>query len=156
MNGRTTEIVTVVPGLPESMKRTMASGRFMGRLAVDQIDDVAVAQMLLVGCRSGQHIHHRGVPEPLGDSEAYLRIVRRRTVFVCLVFGGRQIAGIGIERIEKSVERAGGHGGDVGRRNVVVLDLAQNLGIDAHLLVCGVLFVAGMNADAIRTGPEDN
>ncbi len=31
--------------------------------------------------------------------------------------------------------------------DVVVLNLAQNLGVDAHLAVSGILFVAGMNAD---------
>ncbi len=45
------------------------------------------------------------------------------------------------------MQRAGGHGGDVGLGHVVVLNLAQNLGVDAHLLVGGILFVAGMNAE---------
>ena len=34
-----------------------------------------------------------------------------------------------------------------GGGDVVVLNLAQNLGVDAHLLVGGILFVAGMHAD---------
>ncbi len=35
----------------------------------------------------------------------------------------------------------------LGVGDVVVLDLPQNLGVDAHLLVGGILFVAGMDAE---------
>ena len=103
--------------------------------------------MLLVGGRAGQHIDDGRVAEALGDGEPHLRIVGCGAVFVDLVLGRRQIAGIGIERVEQAVQRAGGHFGNVGLGDVVVLNLAQNLGVDAHLLVGGILFVAGMDAD---------
>src|ERR1700722_6431602 len=103
--------------------------------------------MILVGRRSGQHIDHRGVTKALGDGESNLRIVGGGAVFIDLVLGGSEIAGIGIERVEKAVESAGGDSGNVGWSDVVVLNFAQNLGVDAHLLVGGILFVAGMDAD---------
>ena len=88
----------------------------MSRLAVNQIDHVAIAQMILVGGRSGQHIDDRGVAEALGDGESHLRIVGGGAVFIDLVLGRSEIAGIGIERVEKAVESAVGDSGNVGRR----------------------------------------
>ncbi len=116
LKGRTTECVTVVPGLPSSMKRITASGRSCVDWPSIEIDHIAVAQMFLVGGRAGQHIDDRGVAEALGDGDAHLRIVGGGAVFVDLVLGRRQIAGIGIERVEQAVQRAGGHLGNVGRR----------------------------------------
>ena len=88
--------------------------------------------MLLVGGRAGQHVDHRGVAEALGDGHSHLRDVRGGAVLIDLVLGRRQIAGIGIERVQQAVQRAVGHLGDVGLGDVVVLDLAQNLGVDAR------------------------
>ncbi len=40
-----------------------------------------------------------------------------------------------------------GNRSDIRRSHVVVLDLAENFGIDAHLLVCARLLVAGMHSN---------
>ncbi len=116
-------------------------------LAFNEIDHVAVAEMLLVGGRAGQHVDDGGVAEALGDGDAHLRIVGGGTVLVDLVLGGGQIAGVGIERVEQAVQRAVGHFGNIGLGDVVVLNLAQDLGVDAHLAVGGILLVAGMHAE---------
>jgi hypothetical protein len=107
-------------------------------LAFNEIDHIAVAEMVLIGGRAGQHVDDGGVTEALGDGEAHLRVVGGGTVLVDLVLGRREIAGIGIERVEQAVERAVGDFGDVGLSDVVVLNLAQDLGVDAHLVVGGL------------------
>ncbi len=45
------------------------------------------------------------------------------------------------------MQRAVGHLGNVGFGDVVVLNLAQNLGVDADLAVGGILLIAGMHAE---------
>ena len=87
--------------------------------------------MLLPGGRAGQHVDDGGVAEALGNGQSHLRIVGRGAVLIDLVLGSRQIAGIGIERVHQAVQRAVGHFGNVGLGDVVVLNLAQNLGVDA-------------------------
>ncbi len=81
MKGRATEIETVVPGLPSSMKRTRAERYIVCGLAFNEIDHVAVAEMRLVGGRAGQHVDDGGVAVALGDGDADLRVVGGGTVF---------------------------------------------------------------------------
>ncbi len=119
----------------------------MGGLIADQIDHIAVAQMLLPGGRAGQHIDHGGVAVALGNGDSHLRNVCGGAVLINLVLGSRQIAGIGIERVHQAMQRAVGHVGNVGIGDVVVLNLAQNLGVDADLAVGGILLIAGMHAE---------
>ena len=61
----------------------------MRGLAFDEIDHIAIAEVVLIGGRAGQHVDDGGVTKALGDGETHLRVVGCRTVFVDLVLGRR-------------------------------------------------------------------
>src|ERR1017187_7379172 len=67
-------------------------------------------------------------------------------LLVDFVLGGGQVAGVGIERLEQPVQRAGGDVIDVGLGNVVGLDPFEYLLKDAHLAIGSIGLAAGMNA----------
>ena len=100
--------------------------------------------MLLGGRRSGQNADDSAVSEAFGDHNPGLGVARM--FLVNLVFGLSEIAGIGVERVEESVKSAVGDVPDAGLRHVVILDLLEDFGVDAHLFVSAVLFAAGVDA----------
>ena len=68
-------------------------------------------------------------------------------ILVNLVFGGSEVAGIGIQRLKQAVQRAGGDVVDVGVGDVVALNSLEDLGVDVHLAVGAILLAAGVNAE---------
>ena len=124
--------------------------QFAGGLLADGLDDVAVGEVFLVGGRTGRDADHGGIAIALGDVDAYLGDAGRRTLLVDLVLGRGQVAGIGVQRLQQPVQRAGGHVVDVGLGDVVGLDLLEHLGVDAHLAVGAILVAAGMNAEQAK------
>ena len=88
-----------------------------------------------------------GVAIALGNGDADLGHAGGGAILVDLVFGRREIAGIGIERLQQAVQSAGGHRVDVGIGDVVALDSLEDLGIDVHLAVGAILLAAGVNAE---------
>ena len=134
---------------PDDGQRQLARG-----LVADGLDDVAVREVLLVGGRTGQHADHHGVTKALGDGDADLRHACRRTLLVNLVLGRSQVAGVGVERLQQAVQRAGGHIVDVGVGHVVGLDLLEHLAKNVHLAVGAILLAAGMNAKQAKLAEE--
>ncbi len=71
-------------------------------------------------------------------------------------FGGRQITGISIERLKKSVKRAYRNVIDVWFSNVVALDLVQHLFINAHLAVSAIALRTGRHSAGNKSAEKHN
>ena len=93
------------------------------------------------------HADDGGVAVALGNRDPDLGDAGGGAVLVNLVLGGREVAGVGIERFKQAVQGAGGDVVDVGIGDVVALDSLEDLGVDVHLAVGAILLAAGMNAE---------
>ena len=145
LRGRTNEMVSVLPRLAFEQKPNHGQRQLAGRLFADGFNDVAVSEVLFVGGRAGHHADHGGVSKTFGNQNSHLGGAGG-TVLVDFVFGRGQVAGIGVERFEQTVERSGGYVVHIGFGDVIGLDSPQHVAVDAHLAVSAILCAAGMNA----------
>ena len=106
--------------------------------------------MFPVGGRAGNDADDGGVAVALGNGDADLGNAGGGPILVDLVLGGREVAGVGIERFKQAVQGAGGDVVDVGLGDVVALDPLEDLGVDVHLAVGAILLAAGVNAEQAK------
>src|ERR1700722_18688754 len=72
------------------------------------------------------------------------------------VFGRAQIAGVGIEGFEQSMQRAVGHVANAGLDHVVALDLVQDFLIHAHLAIGSITLRACAHTAQSKSTKENN
>src|SRR6266576_5404651 len=82
--------------------------------ALDGLEDVGVLNPSLLGRSTGDYRDHGGISETLGNGSANLSFTIGFDGAVMLVLGGGQIAGVGVQRFQQSMQRALSHHRDVG------------------------------------------
>ncbi len=111
--------------------------------------------VFLVRGAAGDDGDDAAVAVALGDLHADLGHAFVLVRLVGGVFGGGEIAGVGVEGLEQAVQRTGGDVLDVGLGDVVGLDLMQYFLVDAHLAV-GAVTLGGADARGAEAAEEHN
>ena len=100
-------------------------------LAFDGLEDIAGLDAGLVGRTARNHRDDRGIAEAFRDGCPDLAFGLGLIGLVLFELGGRQIAGVRVQRLEQAVQRAVGHQRDVGLFHVLAAhprkDFAINL-----------------------------
>ena len=99
-------------------------------LALDGFNDVGVLDTGLIRRASGNHGDHRSVSEALRDGGADIGLAVGLHRLVVLVLGSRQVAGIGVERLQQTVQRALGDPCDIGLLNIFEADARQHFAVN--------------------------
>ena len=107
-------------------------------LAFNRLENVSGLQPGLVGGTVRQHRNYSRVAKAFGDGCADPTLSLGMMLFKLLVFSRGQIAGIGIERFQQSVERAHCNRLKVRLLHIFGANPLQDFGINAELAVGAV------------------
>ena len=147
--GRTTLRLTIEPTWTTEQSCKFGHRHLAGALVVQRFDDVAGKKPGFIGWASRHNRNHVAVAEALGDGSADACYGLAK-LLVMLVLLRAQVAGVGVERLEQSVQ-----GSVADLRNVRIFDIVganprKDFAVNAHLAICAVISAARLDADRAR------
>ena len=108
-------------------------------MAVDGFKNVGTLNAGFIRRAAGNHCDHGCVAETLGNGCPNIRLRVALFRLVVVVLPGTEIAGIRVQRLKQSVQRAIGHLGDVRVLDVLAVHTRQHFAVNLELAVSAIV-----------------